>query len=194
MEQKFFLKEIEKRLADMEADLAGIREILNQMIQEEETATEIADMPEIENIPKAAEAPEPAGAPEVEDTPEVGETPKIEDNPEVVVAPKTESVSEDVREAVDVPVRARSEVKHAQKVDGRLIADLKRAIGLNDSIRFCRELFGGDKSLMDSTITYLNDASSYMEALEYLAENFSWDEENETVKYFKDILSRKAYS
>ena len=71
---------------------------------------------------------------------------------------------------------------------------LKRAIGLNDSIRFCRELFGGDKSLMDSTITYLNDASSYMEALEYLAENFSWDEENETVKYFKDILSRKAYS
>ena len=179
MEQKFLLKEIENRLASMEADLAGIREILNQMIQEEETATEIADMPEIENIPKAAEAPE---------------APTVEDTPEVVVVPKAEPVSEDVREAVDVPERVKSEVKHAQKVDGRLIADLKRAIGLNDSIRFCRELFGGDKSLMDSTITYLNDASSYMEALEYLAENFSWDEENETVKYFKDILSRKAYS
>ncbi len=175
MEQKFFLKEIEKRLADMEADLAGIREILNQMIQAEETD----DKPEIEAVPETAEAPE---------------APTVEDTPEVVVVPKAEPVSEDVREAVDVPERVKSEVKHAQKVDGRLIADLKRAIGLNDSIRFCRELFGGDKSLMDSTITYLNDASSYMEALEYLAENFSWDEENETVKYFKDILSRKAYS
>lgn len=175
MEQKFFLKEIEKRLADMEADLAGIREILNQMIQAEETD----DRPEIEAVPETAEAPE---------------APTVEDTPEVVVEPKAEPVSEDVREAVDVPERVKSEVKHAQKVDGRLIADLKRAIGLNDSIRFCRELFGGDKSLMDSTITYLNDASSYMEALEYLAENFSWDEENETVKYFKDILSRKAYS
>ncbi|MBQ1651769.1 MAG: hypothetical protein IIT93_02155 [Paludibacteraceae bacterium] len=175
MEQKFFLKEIEKRLADMEADLAGIREILNQMIQAEETD----DKPEIEAVPETAEAPE---------------APTVEDTPEVVVEPKAEPVSEDVREAVDVPERVKSEVKHAQKVDGRLIADLKRAIGLNDSIRFCRELFGGDKSLMDSTITYLNDASSYMEALEYLAENFSWDEENETVKYFKDILSRKAYS
>lgn len=175
MEQKFFLKEIEKRLADMEADLAGIREILNQMIQAEETD----DKPEIEAVPETAEAPE---------------APTVEDTPEVVVEPKAEPVSEDVREAVDVPERVKSEVKHAQKVDGRLIADLKRAIGLNDSIRFCRELFGGDKSLMDSTITYLNDASSYMEALEYLAENFSWDEENETVKYFKDVLSRKAYS
>lgn len=175
MEQKFFLKEIEKRLADMEADLAGIREIINQMIQAEETD----DKPEIEAVPETAEAPE---------------APTVEDAPEVVVVPKAEPVSEDVREAVDVPERVKSEAKHAQKVDGRLIADLKRAIGLNDSIRFCRELFGGDKSLMDSTITYLNDASSYMEALEYLAENFSWDEENETVKYFKDILSRKAYS
>lgn len=175
MEQKFFLKEIEKRLADMEADLAGIREILNQMILAEKTD----DKPDIEAVPETAEAPE---------------APTVEDTPEVVVEPKAEPVSEDVREAVDVPERVKSEVKHAQKVDGRLIADLKRAIGLNDSIRFCRELFGGDKSLMDSTITYLNDASSYMEALEYLAENFSWDEENETVKYFKDILSRKAYS
>jgi hypothetical protein len=47
---------------------------------------------------------------------------------------------------------------------------------------------------MNSTISYLNEASSYLEALEYLAENFNWDDENETVKYFKDILSRKSYS
>ncbi|MBO6035316.1 MAG: hypothetical protein J6P34_05640 [Paludibacteraceae bacterium] len=160
MEQKFLLKEIEKRLASMEADLAGIREILNQMIQEAEREAVTTEA----NVAEAAA--------DVDIAPVVAEPP--------------------VAETVKCVVK--SEEKHVQKVDGRLIADLRRAIGLNDSIRFCRELFGGDKALMDTTVSYLNDASSYMEALEYLAENFNWDDENETVKYFKDILSRKAYS
>ncbi|MBR4482771.1 MAG: hypothetical protein IKS58_02205 [Paludibacteraceae bacterium] len=165
MEQKFLLKEIENRLASMEADLAGIREILNQMIQEEASAPSVAEAAETTDA-NVAEA-----AADVDIAPVVAEPP----------------VAETVRCVV------KSEEKHVQKVDGRLIADLRKAIGLNDSIRFCRELFGGDKALMDTTVSYLNDASSYMEALEYLAENFNWDEENETVKYFKDILSRKAY-
>lgn len=80
-----------------------------------------------------------------------------------------------------------------KKVDGRLISDLKKAIGLNDRIRFQKELFGGDAALMNSTIEALNEASSFVEALEYIASSFSWDDENATVKYFKDILSRKAY-
>lgn len=163
MEQKFLLKEIEKRLASMEADLAGIREILNQMIQEAEREAVTTE---------AAEANVAEAAANMDIAPVVAEPP--------------------VAETVKCVVK--SEEKHVQKVDGRLIADLRRAIGLNDSIRFCRELFGGDKALMDTTVSYLNDASSYMEALEYLAENFNWDDENETVKYFKDILSRKAYS
>lgn len=162
MEQKFLLKEIEKRLASMEADLAGIREILNQMIQEAEREAVTTE---------AAEANVAEAAANMDIAPVVTEPP--------------------VAETVKCVVK--SEEKHVQKVDGRLIADLRKAIGLNDSIRFCRELFGGDKALMDTTVSYLNDASSYMEALEYLAENFNWDEENETVKYFKDILSRKAY-
>ncbi len=94
----------------------------------------------------------------------------------------------------DVNMVAQKQAEAASpRVDGRLIKDLRKAIGLNDSIMFCRELFGGDRNLMETTIGYLNDASSYMEALEYLAENFNWDNENETVKYFKDLLSRKAY-
>lgn len=119
-----------------------------------------------------------------------------------------ESVIADMRSKLDILLQqAEVETAHADvnmvaqkqaeaaspRVDGRLIKDLRKAIGLNDSIMFCRELFGGDRNLMETTIGYLNDASSYMEALEYLAENFNWDNENETVKYFKDLLSRKAY-
>jgi len=100
---------------------------------------------------------------------------------ETHVMPSEASASQDVS---DISVK---------KVDGRLISDLRKAIGLNDRIRFQKELFGGDAALMNSTIEALNEASSFVEALEYIAGSFSWDDENATVKYFKDILSRKAY-
>lgn len=110
------------------------------------------------------------------------------------VAAAVENVAAELETPVVEVEKKVSEVeKPVQRVDGRLISDLKKVIGLNDRIRFCRDLFGGDSKLMDSTIEYLNDASSYIEALEYLAENFNWDDENDTVKYFKDILSRKSY-
>ncbi len=80
-----------------------------------------------------------------------------------------------------------------KKVDGRLISDLRKSIGLNDKIRFQNDLFGGDTALMNSTIDALNSSSSLAEALEYIGTNFRWDEDNDTVKYFKEILSRKAY-
>ncbi len=163
MEQKFLLKEIVRHLADVETDLARIRERLTQYIQllESEGAEESSC---------------------VDNGTDTGGCESVEMKPEA--EPKADS-TESVKD---------SAVHTVHKVDGRLITDLRKVIGLNDRIRFQRELFGGDSELMNSTIDYLNDASSYLEALEYLAENFNWDDENETVKYFKDILSRKAYS
>ncbi len=81
----------------------------------------------------------------------------------------------------------------APHIDGRLIADLHKAIGLNDRIRFQHELFSGDAGLMNATIDFLNAISSYSEALKYLNENFDWKDDNDTVIYFKEILKRKAY-
>lgn len=80
-----------------------------------------------------------------------------------------------------------------KRIDGRLISDLRKVIGLNDRIRFQKELFGGDAALMNSTIDALNSSASLAEALEYIGANFKWDEDNDTVKYFKEILTRKAY-
>ncbi|MCQ2361306.1 MAG: hypothetical protein MJ009_07540 [Paludibacteraceae bacterium] len=80
-----------------------------------------------------------------------------------------------------------------KRIDGRLISDLRKVIGLNDRIRFQKELFGGDAALMNSTIDALNSSASLDEALEYIGANFKWDEDNDTVKYFKEILTRKAY-
>ncbi|MCQ2336761.1 MAG: hypothetical protein MJ010_06255 [Paludibacteraceae bacterium] len=90
----------------------------------------------------------------------------------------------------------RSEITESPSphIDGRLIADLHKAIGLNDRIRFQRELFNGDAELMGATIDFLNAVSSYTEAIKYLDENFDWKDDDETVIYFKEILKRKAYN
>ena len=85
------------------------------------------------------------------------------------------------------------QITETPHIDGRLIADLHKAIGLNDRIRFQRELFNGDAGLMNATVDFLNAVSSYSEALKYLNENFSWKDDDETVVYFKEILKRKAY-
>lgn len=165
MEQKFLLKEIVRHLTDVEADLVRIRESLTQYIQFLESE-------------------------EAEEEAYVDKGTDIESCESVEMKPEAEPKAE----STESPVLQNGGVKAAHKVDGRLITDLRKVIGLNDRIRFQRELFGGDSELMNSTIGYLNEASSYIEALEYLAENFKWDDENETVKYFKDILSRKSYS
>lgn len=96
---------------------------------------------------------------------------------------------------VEEPVKAKELVRAEEPhhIDGRLIADLHKAIGLNDRIRFQKELFHGDAGLMNTTIDFLNAISSYTEAIKYLDENFDWKDDNETVIYFKEILKRKAY-
>ena len=104
---------------------------------------------------------------------------------------RSEGVKEFRSEITESPNPQITESPH---IDGRLIADLHKAIGLNDRIRFQRELFNGDADLMNATIDFLNAVSSYSEAIKYLNENFDWKDDNDTVIYFKEILKRKAYN
>ena len=75
--------------------------------------------------------------------------------------------------------------------DGRYIADLHRAIGLNDRIRFVHGLFGGDASLMSATVDAVNALASFAEAEAWLKTRFNWDPREETVVYFMDMLHKR---
>ncbi|MCQ2351694.1 MAG: hypothetical protein MJ003_06980, partial [Paludibacteraceae bacterium] len=89
---------------------------------------------------------------------------------EPVMATEPVKVAEPV--TIAEPVKTEEPVTEQHHVDGRLIADLHKAIGLNDRIRFQRELFHGDAGLMNATVDFLNAVSSYTEAIKYLNENF----------------------
>ena len=73
----------------------------------------------------------------------------------------------------------------------RPVKDIKTAIGINDRFYFQRELFGGDADLFNSTIDKLNIMNDIESAEELLSENFKWDESNEAVQSFKDIVRRR---
>lgn len=69
-------------------------------------------------------------------------------------------------------------------------SDLRHAISLNDSFRFAREIFAGDTSRMNEVIRQLGAESSLDKALELFSATVQYDEENETVADFMELLKK----
>lgn len=78
--------------------------------------------------------------------------------------------------------------RSSRRVESRFVQSLKKAITLNDRIRYINELFGGDAELMTKTIAALDEMTSLKEAKEYVKWNFSWDEEDEASSDFMRLL------
>lgn len=77
------------------------------------------------------------------------------------------------------------------KMQSKPIKDINAAIGLNDKFIFIRELFGGDKEHYHETIQILNNFDTFENALEFLNQNFDWDEDDENVIRLRELVSRK---
>ena len=71
------------------------------------------------------------------------------------------------------------------------VKDIKSAIGINDRYYFQRELFDGNAELFNSVIEQLNSMENMESAAAFLAGNFTWDENNEAVMSFMDIVKRR---
>lgn len=75
------------------------------------------------------------------------------------------------------------------------IKDLKKAIGINDRFLFINELFRGDEVMYERSIKTINSFSIYPEA-EYwikreLKLKLAWDDKNEVVKQFDQLIRRR---
>jgi len=75
------------------------------------------------------------------------------------------------------------------------IRDLKKAIGINDRFLFINELFRGDETMYERSIKTINTFSILAEA-EYwiqreLKTKIGWDDKNETVKQFIQLVKRR---
>lgn len=71
------------------------------------------------------------------------------------------------------------------------IADLRKAIGLNDKFLMIRDLFGGDAARYEDTIDTLNEFDDLDECMIYIVENFRWNPDSEGAKLLVSLLERK---
>jgi hypothetical protein len=65
------------------------------------------------------------------------------------------------------------------------------AIGINDRYNFIRELFNNDTTAFEGAIKFLNDATSFNDAYNYMLLYFNWDMDSEPVQQLLEIIRRK---
>lgn len=79
----------------------------------------------------------------------------------------------------------------ASQLQDKPISDLTKEIGVHDKFLFIKELFNGDSNQYEKTIDRVNQFSDITEALIYIQENFSWNENNKAANKFIELIRRK---
>lgn len=116
---------------------------------------------------------------------------EIEEEPEVLDKP--------VEEEYKIVIEEKKIVQHieiekstvADSHTHKKIADIRHAMSIGDQFRFQRELFNGNGELLSKTLSYLNELSDFDEAQAYLRKKFDWNEEDEIVESFYQIIKRR---
>jgi hypothetical protein len=85
----------------------------------------------------------------------------------------------------------KKETAQEQMFQNRPVKNILSAIGINDRFYFQKELFGGDAELFNSIIAKLNLLNDMESAEKMFAESTDWDENNEAVQAFKNIIKRR---
>jgi hypothetical protein len=71
------------------------------------------------------------------------------------------------------------------------VADLRKAIGINDRFFYQRELFNGNSNLMNQTLDQLNAMGGFEDAQSFLLANFNWNPESNAVLSFMELVERR---
>lgn len=175
---------------------------LDEMLQEllsvqENSVASVAEAPVVE-----AETATVADEIIVVEEPVIAEGPVIEEEPVVVEEPviveeslviEESSVIEEPIVEISAPAEVEMEPEYKPSVLGesiKLTESLRRAISLNDSFRFSRELFGGDVELMNRVLEQLSVMSSYKTALAFLSSKVNLNEESEALNDFLELMKK----
>lgn len=140
--------------------------------------------------------PAPAPPPVVEETPPAAPPPVYEEKSQPAHHIKSKSPAGALPEA-DVLFEEKQAKELSEKLAEQPIADLKKAIALNDRLLLTRELFAGDGKAFESAIGALNGFSNFDEAKAYLLENcitrYTWLDKKriEEAKKFIKVVRRR---
>lgn len=91
---------------------------------------------------------------------------------------------EDLDEEVEPPLRVE------EKLQRDLSKDMRKAFSLNDRFRFRRELFGNSELELNDALDMIDSMKSFEEATDYFYGDLGWDQENEEVKDFMEMVKR----
>ncbi|HMR93312.1 MAG TPA: hypothetical protein PKC69_13400 [Chitinophagaceae bacterium] len=75
------------------------------------------------------------------------------------------------------------------------VKDLRKAIGINDRFLFINDLFRGDEAMYERSIKTINSFNIYAEAEYWISRELKvklgWDDENESVAQFDQLVKRR---
>lgn len=128
-----------------------------------------------ESKPEPAPAPEPLPAPAPKPVPEP--------------QPQPQRLGDVI--AKDVKVLGDKMAVEEQPTAFNRIKEIRKAIGLNDRFLLIRDLFGGDATLYDQTITRLDEFDDLDDCMIYIVENFRWNPDSAGAKLLVSLIERK---
>lgn len=77
-----------------------------------------------------------------------------------------------------------------EKLQRDLSKDMRKAFSLNDRFRFRRELFGNSDLEMNDALDMIDSMKTFDEATEYFYGDLGWDQENEEVTDFMEVVKK----
>ena len=67
---------------------------------------------------------------------------------------------------------------------------IKNLVGINDTYLFITELFDGDRNAYEHAISRLDHLDHYQQAVDWLREHYTWEEDSPATETFFSILER----
>ncbi|MCB0523207.1 MAG: hypothetical protein H6576_00550 [Lewinellaceae bacterium] len=198
---------------DIDIMASYVRELYDAINSDDPKPVAKHEAPAVKKAP--APAPAPIPEPEPEPTPPPAPvrptppSPVVMEEPPAPDPPKEEPPKPQTPAPAPAPKSVQTppgmevlfEEKEAKELSEKLselpIADLKKAIALNDRLLLTAELFSGDGKAFESAIGTINGLSSYEDAKGYLIENcvvrYAWTDKKrvETAKNFIKLVRRR---
>ncbi|HON18021.1 MAG TPA: hypothetical protein PK990_02515 [Salinivirgaceae bacterium] len=109
-------------------------------------------------------------------------------SPKVTIADKFTDSNRSLNDRIG---ESKALIDRASMLSRKPISDIHKAIKVNDRVAFLRELFNGDLQKYQQTIDQINQMRDFDEALNFIHQNFTWDQTSETFKSFIEIVYRR---
>ncbi len=172
-------------------DFPSVIDIVPDLPKVEEPAVEITEMEEVE-IPLQSEEEDEEEIPEERPAFRLSDT-DVSPN-QISLIDSIEEIKR-MEQSINQKYKTGDGPSLAQKLHQKPVTNLKNAIGLNQKFQYLSVLFKSDKEAYNFSIERLNNASSYLEADEYiqntLKNRYDWEMKSPVVKEFMNLIERR---